>query len=85
MKKIVLSMALFSGVLLANVAVAGDCSQTLMGGGCGDTAEGLASHMRGNAVANAQASKELKAVTTRAKKQAADIAAGKKVKTGNNG
>lgn len=77
MKKIRLSVALLVSVLSVNIAFA-DCQKTLMGSDCESNGNGVASHMRGNAVENAKASKELKATQQKAKKEAKAIAEAKK-------
>lgn len=65
-------------VLLVSVfqisAAHANCQKTLMGNDCEGSAKGVSSHMRGNAVANAKASKELKAAQQKAKKQAKALA-----------
>lgn len=77
MKKISLSVVLLVGLFSANVAFAG-CEKTLMGNDCESNAKGVSSHMRGNAVENAKASKELKAAHAKAKKAAKEIAKAQK-------
>lgn len=77
MKKISLSVVLLAGLFSANVAFAG-CEKTLMGSDCAKNAKGVSSHMRGNAVENANAAKELKAAQIKAKKAAKAIAEVKK-------
>lgn len=77
MKKIRLSVALLVSVFSANIAFA-DCQKTLMGSDCEANSNGVSSHMRGNAVENAKATKELKAAQQKAKKDAKAIAEAKK-------
>lgn len=77
MKKIKLSVALLVCVFSANIAFA-DCQKTLMGSDCEANGNGVSSHMRGNAVENAKAAKELKAAQQKAKKDAKAIAEAKK-------
>ncbi len=59
---------------LSNVSFA-NCEKTLMGKDCDSNGSGVASHMRGNAVANAKAAKELQLAKAKAKKEASAIAA----------
>jgi len=73
MLKSSLVMVLLVSVFQINAAHAG-CKKTLMGSDCEAGAKGVSSHMRGNAVANAKASKELKAAQQKAKKQAKALA-----------
>lgn len=54
---------------LASTAYADDCAKTLMGNDCAKS-NGVSSHMRGNAAANAKAAKELKAAKAKAKAKA---------------
>jgi hypothetical protein len=61
---------------MSNLAFA-NCEKTLMGNDCESNSSGLATHMRGNAVANAKAAKELQLVKAQAKKEASAIAAKK--------
>jgi hypothetical protein len=61
------------GVFSMNVAFA-DCQKTLMGADCEAHDDGTSSHMRGNAVENAKAAKELKAAQLKAKKEAKALA-----------
>jgi len=77
MMKFNLSVALLVSVFSANIAFA-DCQKTLMGSDCESNSNGLSSHMRGNAVENAKATKELKAAQEKAKKDAKAIAEAKK-------
>jgi hypothetical protein len=77
MKKISLSVVLLAGLFSVNAAFA-DCSKTLMGSDCEGNAKGVSSHMRGNAVENAKAAKELKEAHIKAKKAAKEIAKAKK-------
>lgn len=55
---------------MVNTAYAADCETTLMGSDCAKRVKGVSSHMRGNAVANAKAAKELKAAHKKAKAKA---------------
>lgn len=77
MKKFKLSIALLVSVLSVNIALA-DCQKTLMGSDCEVNGDGVSSHMRGNAVENAKAAKELKEAQQKAKKDAKAIAEAKK-------
>lgn len=77
MKKISLSVVLLAGLFSANASFAA-CSKTLMGSDCESNAKGVSSHMRGNAVENAKAAKELKEAQVQAKKAAKEIADAKK-------
>jgi hypothetical protein len=74
MIKSVLGTIFLVGLLTANVAAAGDCAKTLMGNDCETNAKGVSSHLRGNAVENAKAAKELKVTQAKAKKAASAIA-----------
>ncbi|PCI58109.1 MAG: hypothetical protein COB34_05655 [Methylophilaceae bacterium] len=77
MKKISLSVVLLVGLFSANVAFAG-CKKTLMGSDCESNGNGVSSHMRGNAVENTKAAKELKAAQIKARKAAKAIAKAQK-------
>ena len=66
---VVLAVGLFS----MNMAFAG-CEKTLMGVDCEAHNDGTSSHMRGNAVENAKAAKELKEAQLKAKKEAKALA-----------
>lgn len=72
-----LSIVLLVGFLSATAASAA-CQKTLMGENCESNGNGVSSHMRGNAVENAKAAKELKAAQVKAKKDAQAIANAKK-------
>ena len=61
-------------LLMSNIAFA-NCAKTLMGNDCESVGKGVATHMRGDAVANAKAAKELKLAQAKAKKEASEIAA----------
>lgn len=69
-----LSVLLLAVFTVSNVAFA-SCEKTLMGNDCESKGSGVASHMRGNAVANAKAAKELQLTKAKAKKEASAIAA----------
>ena len=71
-----LSVILLAMLSMGNVAFA-SCEKTLMGNDCEANGSGVASHMRGNAVANAKAAKELQLAKAKAKQQASAIAAKK--------
>ncbi len=60
--------------LFATNAAFAECKKTLMGVDCEANAKGVSSHMRGNAVENAKAAKELKAAQAKAKRDAKAIA-----------
>lgn len=77
MNKLRLSVTLLVCIFSANIAFA-DCQKTLMGSDCEANNNGVSSHMRGNAVENAKASKEIKATQQKAKKEAKAIAEAKK-------
>lgn len=65
-----LSILILVGAAMVNTAYAADCGKTLMGSDCAKQVKGVSSHMRGNAVANAKAAKELKAAHRKAKAKA---------------
>ncbi len=69
MMKSSISILLLVSAFLASTAFAG-CEKTLMGNDCAKEANGVSSHMRGNAAANAKAAKELKAAKSKAKAKA---------------
>lgn len=73
MVKSSLVMVLLVSAFQMSAAHAG-CKKTLMGDDCDAAAKGVSSHMRGNAVANAKAAKELKAAQLKAKRKAKEIA-----------
>ena len=73
MNKKSLCVAIAVSVFSMNVAYA-ECAKTLMGKDCESHVSGTSSHMRGNAVENAKAAKELKAAQLKAKKEAKSIA-----------
>ena len=77
MKKVSLSVALLVSLFSANMAFA-ECKKTLMGVDCEANGKGVSSHMRGNAVENSKAAKELNAAKTKAKKDAKAIVNAKK-------
>jgi hypothetical protein len=77
MKKMSLSIVLVVSLLSVSVASA-ECQKTLMGSDCEAHASGTSAHMRGNAVENAKAAKELKAAQIKAKEEAKAIANAKK-------
>jgi hypothetical protein len=74
MKKGFLGFLCLAALSINNVAYADDCAKTLMGSDCDSNAKGVSSHMRGNAVENAKAAKELKEAQLKAKKEAKAIA-----------
>ena len=76
MNKKSLYVVLAVGVFSMNMAFAG-CEKTLMGNDCEANSSGVATHMRGNAVANAKAAKELQLAKAKAKQEASAIAAKK--------
>lgn len=59
MKTYGLRFALAAGFLMVNTVHADDCVKTLMGNQCAVHEKGTSAHMRGNAVENAKASREL--------------------------
>lgn len=65
-----LGILVFVGVSMAHTAYAAGCEKTLMGNDCVKTEKGVSSHMRGNAVANANAAKALKLAQKKAKAKA---------------
>ncbi len=73
MNKKSLYAVLAVGVFSMNMAFA-DCQKTLMGMDCESHENGTSSHMRGNAVENAKAAKELQAAQLKAKKEAKALA-----------
>jgi hypothetical protein len=73
MNKMGLYVVLATSLFATNVAFA-ECKKTLMGVDCEVNANGVSSHMRGNAVENAKAAKELKAAQAKAKRDAKAIA-----------
>ena len=73
MKKFSILCVLAVSVLSVNMASAA-CVKTLMGVDCEKNVSGTSAHMRGNAVENAKAAKELKAAQLKAKKDAKAIA-----------
>lgn len=74
-----MSFLLLAGVLMGNIAYAADhCAEILMGNQCEANESGISSHMRGNAVENAKASKELKEAKRKAKEKAIAIGAASK-------
>jgi len=76
MNKLTLSFVLLVGTLMVNTAFAGDhCVKTLMGTQCEANESGTSSHMRGNAVENAKASKALKEAKAKAKAKAISVGA----------
>ncbi len=76
MVKSSLSVILLAMLSMGKVAFAG-CEKTLMGNDCEANSSGVATHMRGNAVANAKAAKELQLAKAKAKQEASAIAAKK--------
>lgn len=75
-----LLMVLAATMLFSNVVLAEQCAKTLMGEDCSKNQSGVSSHMRGNAVENARASKALQAAKRKAKKDAIAIGAVQKKK-----
>jgi hypothetical protein len=73
MVKSSLSVILLAMLSMGKVAFAG-CEKTLMGVDCEAHNDGTSSHMRGNAVENAKAAKELKEAQLKAKKEAKALA-----------
>lgn len=73
-----LGIVLLVALSMMNIAHAGGCAKTLMGNDCESNANGVSSHMRGNAAANAKAAQELKAAQAKAKKAASAIASAKR-------
>jgi hypothetical protein len=69
-----LGVALLLALSMNNVAYADSCAKTLMGNDCEANAKGVSSHMRGNAVENAEAAKQLKVAKAKAKAAAQAIA-----------
>lgn len=65
-----LGILVLVGAAMVNTAYAADCKSTLMGSDCVKIEKGVSSHMRGNAVANANAAKELKLAQRKAKAKA---------------
>lgn len=78
MNKFNLCLVMVLSVVLTNAAYAGNCKKTLMGSDCVTSEKGTSSHMRGNAVENAKASKELKEAKRKAKEKAVSIGAASK-------
>lgn len=66
--------ALFLSAVLMNSAIAAECEKTLMGQDCAKKGNGVSSHMRGNAVANAKIVKELETARAVAKAKARALA-----------
>lgn len=73
-------MVLLATFLFSHVTLAAQCEKTLMGQDCSKNQSGVATHMRGNAVENARASKALQAAKRKAKKDAVSIGAVQKKK-----
>ncbi len=69
MKNKSIGLAALVSALLVTTAQA-ECTKTLMGSDCATSGEGVATHMRGNAVENAKASKALQAAKRKAKAKA---------------
>lgn len=63
--------------MLSTMVHAETCVNTLMGEDCQKSEKGVSSHMRGNAVENAKASKALKAAKRKAQKEATSMSAAK--------
>ncbi len=68
-----IGILLLVSAFFASTAFAG-CEKTLMGSDCVKKSNGVSSHMRGNAVANAKAAKALKAAKVKAKAKAKAVA-----------
>jgi len=66
MVKAILGVVVLVSMSMVGTASAADCKKTLMGNDCIKHESGTSSHMRGDAVANAKAAKELKAAQEKA-------------------